>query len=287
MTTKKSQSGCVEYHSRIEELVGCGEDYLVAVGQSCEPTCNISKRSPKRRERAKYVVKVFEEQDLFMVWDCARHREYKSIGAAQSTYSSVASWEDIKWGDSPIIDFYKQIGFGGAERPFEKVLIVRMAFFDQFFLNCEEYMSFNEFDEHFPCNDGNAIKTAHKWATQRIRQRYSTSKLSRDASFSKRVLDAYGYRCAVCGCDIQEMLQAAHEHGYTVAETSYDDPAHGICLCANHHLLYDSGLLIIDLPKKRYMCKAEIRDQKWYAHYSKQEEGRFVERPVLTEEGEE
>ena len=83
------------------------------------------------------------------------------------------------------------------------------------------------------------------------------------------------------------MLQAAHEHGYTVAETSYDDPAHGICLCANHHLLYDSGLLIIDLPKKRYMCKAEIRDQKWYAHYSKQEEGRFVERPVLTEEGEE
>ena len=87
MTTKKSQSGCVEYHSRIEELVGCGEDYLVAVGQSCEPTCNISKRSPKRRERAKYVVKVFEEQDLFMVWDCARHREYKSIGAAQSTYS--------------------------------------------------------------------------------------------------------------------------------------------------------------------------------------------------------
>ena len=88
-------------------------------------------------------------------------------------------------------------------------------------------------------------------------------------------------------CDIKEMLQAAHEHGYTVAETSYDDPAHGICLCANHHLLYDSDLLIIDLPKRRYMCNAEMRDLKWYACYSKKEEGIFVELPAPTEDGNE
>ena len=284
MSTQKSQTGYIKYHTRIKELTGCGEDYLVVTGKNCEPTCNISRRSAKCRQQAKYVIKVFEEQDLFMVWDCARHREYKNIGAAQSAYSSVASWEDIKWSESPIIDFYKQIGFGGAERPYEKVLIVQMSFFDQFFMNCEEYMSFNEFDQHFPRNDDNAIDTAHAWSTPHGRQRYSTSKLSRDASFSKQVLAAYGYRCAVCGCDIKEMLQAAHEHGYTVAETSYDDPAHGICLCANHHLLYDSDLLIIDLPKRRYMCNAEMRDLKWYAHYSEKEEGIFVELPAPTEE---
>jgi hypothetical protein len=285
MRQDKTQTGYTKYQNRIEELTDCREDYLVAVGQNCEPTCNILKRSPKHRERAKYVVKVFEAQDLFMVWDCARHREYKSIGAAQSAYSSVASWEDIKWGESPIIDCYKQIGSGGAERPYEKVLIVRMSFFDQFFMNCEEYMSFNEFDEHFPCNNGNAINAAHKWSTQRVRQRYSTSRLSRDASFSKQVLEAYGYRCAICGCDIREMLQAAHEHGYTVAETSYDDPAHGVCLCANHHLLYDSDMLIIDLPNKSYMCKSEICNRKWYAQYFEKKEGLFVQLPVQGENG--
>ena len=285
MRQDKTQTDYTKYQNRIEELTDCREDYLVAVGQNCEPTCNISKRSLKHRERAKYVVKVFEAQDLFMVWDCARHREYKSIGAAQSAYSSVASWEDIKWGESPIIDCYKQIGSGGAERPYEKVLIVRMSFFDQFFMNCEEYMSFNEFDEHFPCNNGNAINAAHKWSTQRVRQRYSTSRLSRDASFSKQVLEAYGYRCAICGCDIREMLQAAHEHGYTVAETSYDDPAHGVCLCANHHLLYDSDMLIIDLPNKSYMCKSEICNRKWYAQYFEKKEGLFVQLPVQGENG--
>lgn len=285
MRQDKTQTGYTKYQNRIEELTDCREDYLVAVGQNCEPTCNISKRSPKRRERAKYVVKVFEAQDLFMVWDCARHRGYKSIGAAQSAYSSVASWEDIKWGESPIIDCYKQIGSGGAERPYEKVLIVRMSFFDQFFMNCEEYMSFNEFDEHFPCNNGNAINAAHKWSTQRVRQRYSTSRLSRDASFTKQVLEAYGYQCAICGCDIREMLQADHEHGYTVAETSYDDPAHGVCLCANHHLLYDSDMLIIDLPNKSYMCKSEICNRKWYAQYFEKKEGLFVQLPVQGENG--
>ena len=285
MSTQKSQTGYIKYHTRIKELTGCGEDYLVVAGKNCEPTCNISSRYAKCRQQAKYVIKVFEAQDLFMVWDCARHREHKSIGAAQSAYSSVASWEDIKWGESPIIDCYKQIGSGGAERPYEKVLIVRMSFFDQFFMNCEEYMSFNEFDEHFPCNNGNAINAAHKWSTQRVRQRYSTSRLSRDASFSKQVLEAYGYRCAICGCDIREMLQAAHEHGYTVAETSYDDPAHGGCLCANHHLLYDSDMLIIDLPNKSYMCKSEICNRKWYAQYFEKKEGLFVQLPVQGENG--
>lgn len=45
----------------------------------------------------------------------------------------------------------------------------------------------------------------------------------------------YGY----CGPD--QVLEAAHRHGRTVAEGNYFDMADGVCLCANHHRLYDKG----------------------------------------------
>ena len=268
-----------EYWSKIDELTGRGTDYLVSCGTPVKPYCDISKLAGNKS--AKYVVKICWRHDLFIVWDCERHREYSNAGAAQSSYSCGDSWEDIKWNESPILDCYKQMGNRGADKPYEKVTIVRLSFFDEFFANCEEYMSFNEFDNHFPHHDKGAYAAAKNWSSPQKRKRYSTSKLSRDVLFRERVLEAYGYRCAVCGCDIPEMLQAAHEHGHTVVETDHDDPNHGVCLCANHHLMYDSELLEIDIPNRKYQCKAEMHGRKWYSTFSEKEEGRFVDRTEL------
>lgn len=66
-----------------------------------------------------------------------------------------------------------------------------------------------------------------------------------------KVLKMYGNRCAICRCNIIETLQAAHEHGFEPNEANKDDPTHGICLCANHHLMYDRNLLSIDFKKQK------------------------------------
>lgn len=64
-------------------------------------------------------------------------------------------------------------------------------------------------------------------------------------------------RCALCGCEIQEIIQAAHIWG--VAQISKDKSVddnkkfehaisghNGIWLCQNHHRLFDSNIILID-----------------------------------------
>ena len=126
-----------DYHNQIEKLTGCREDYLVVLADTGSlPTFNLSGRSLDEKDRARYVVRIFEDRELFMVWDCVRRREYQDLGAAKSTYSSVSSWEDIQWGSGPIIDFYKHLGNRGSQQPYEKVAIVQLSFFKEFFVIC-------------------------------------------------------------------------------------------------------------------------------------------------------
>lgn len=62
-------------------------------------------------------------------------------------------------------------------------------------------------------------------------------------SFRKKVLEAYKYQCAVCDVKIPALLRAAHiipaVHG------DNDTVQNGICLCANHEIAFDDGLLRI------------------------------------------
>ena len=67
-----------------------------------------------------------------------------------------------------------------------------------------------------------------------------------------------GYkRCALCGCEILELIQGAHIWGVSQIsqEASMDDEAkfkhavdgnNGLWLCQNHHKLFDSNILMLD-----------------------------------------
>ncbi|MEV0881203.1 HNH endonuclease [Micromonospora echinofusca] len=64
------------------------------------------------------------------------------------------------------------------------------------------------------------------------------------AGFRLRLLEAYGRRCAITGCDTEDALQAAHI-------SPYDGPAtnrvtNGLLLRADVHNLFDAGLIWID-----------------------------------------
>lgn len=62
--------------------------------------------------------------------------------------------------------------------------------------------------------------------------------------FRKALLDAYGGRCAVTGCDVETVLEAAHIVGYAGDDTNH--VTNGILLRGDVHTLFDLGLLKIE-----------------------------------------
>ena len=80
----------------------------------------------------------------------------------------------------------------------------------------------------------------------------------RSASYLYNLFSRLGTkRCALCGCEIQEIIQGAHIWGVSqIAKSSeFNDDAkfdhavsghNGLWLCANHHKLFDSNIILFD-----------------------------------------
>jgi hypothetical protein len=62
--------------------------------------------------------------------------------------------------------------------------------------------------------------------------------------FRERLIGAYGARCAITGCDIVDVLEAAHIIPYRGGDTNC--VANGLLLRADLHTLFDLGLLSIE-----------------------------------------
>ena len=70
----------------------------------------------------------------------------------------------------------------------------------------------------------------------------------RDATFPRRVLEAYGHRCAVCEAspqigDERFGLEAAHIRW--IQANGPNDVQNGLCLCRMHHVALDRGALTL------------------------------------------
>lgn len=80
----------------------------------------------------------------------------------------------------------------------------------------------------------------------------------RSASYQYNLFNRLGAkRCALCGCEIPEIIQGAHIWGVSqIAKSSeFDDDAkfghavsghNGLWLCSNHHKLFDSNIILFD-----------------------------------------
>jgi predicted restriction endonuclease len=64
------------------------------------------------------------------------------------------------------------------------------------------------------------------------------------ARFRKRLLTAYDQRCAITGCSVTALLEAAHLFPYKGPDT--DHVVNGILLRADMHTLLDLNLIAID-----------------------------------------
>lgn len=80
--------------------------------------------------------------------------------------------------------------------------------------------------------------------TERRRLVQAVSRLSRQASFRRQVLYAYGHRCAVTGVQLR-LVDAAHILPVG-APGSSDDVQNGLALSPTYHRAFDNGLIYLD-----------------------------------------
>ena len=74
------------------------------------------------------------------------------------------------------------------------------------------------------------------------------SRLTRAANFRRKVLDAYGHRCAVTRMQLR-LVDAAHIVPVAV-EGSTDATTNGIALSSTMHRAFDSGLIFLDRERR-------------------------------------
>jgi hypothetical protein len=89
------------------------------------------------------------------------------------------------------------------------------------------------------------------------RARRAGTALVRDRRFSRRVVNAYGGGCAMCGLSVG-LVQGAHIYP-VAAPGSYDEVWNGLALCGNHHLAFDAHLVGVDVTTSEILLHPTVR----------------------------
>jgi hypothetical protein len=84
------------------------------------------------------------------------------------------------------------------------------------------------------------------------------------AAFRTGLLNAYGGRCAISGCGVVDVLEAAHTRPWS--ETREMDIRCGLLLRADLHTLFDLGLLTID--PETFAVRVHLQDPGEYAAFN-------------------
>ena len=70
-------------------------------------------------------------------------------------------------------------------------------------------------------------------------------RIVRDTEAARRIKRLYGYRCQVCGLRLEgtagPYAEAAHIRPLGAPHDGPDEPGNLLCLCPNHHVLFDHG----------------------------------------------
>lgn len=149
------------------------------------------------------------------------------------------------------------------EKKNETVLLVGE---NKFYDFCSNYIYYL-FGENF-FNDIELGLDSDDAKKQFYRESILYEKKKRDPKFREKILRKFNNTCIVCGCKEMNVLQAAHIK--SVTNGGDDSEENGYCLCANHHLLFDSCKLIIDMESKKFSCNntTEI-NSSWYKNAKK------------------
>lgn len=85
--------------------------------------------------------------------------------------------------------------------------------------------------------------------------------------FRNQLLERFDGRCAISGCNIPELLEAAHILPYRGEE--FNHPSNGLLLRTDLHTLFDWGVLLIDPETLEIWVDAKIKDPNYRKFHGK------------------
>lgn len=83
------------------------------------------------------------------------------------------------------------------------------------------------------------------------------------AKFRRSLITAYGARCAITGCPVVSLLEAAHITPYLGPDTN--SISNGLLLRADLHTLWDLGLIAVDLATSALWVSPDVNDPTYQA----------------------
>lgn len=81
------------------------------------------------------------------------------------------------------------------------------------------------------------------------------------STFRKNLMVAYGNACAITGCNLPAVLEAAHVHPYKGEHTN--DVSNGLLLRADIHTLFDLGLIAIESKTMAVRVSPELKNSEY------------------------
>lgn len=250
----------------VERFV-CQTNVNVYIGQSSCAKCQINKEHIEDVD----LVIVYDKSDaVFIAWNTAVHRKlHAGIKVTLSIGKSV-----IRKNKADRIEFVKRYlsGTNNQNGTVEHVAIIPkdqlFNFLEYFETYCENFEIANDLDESMQAFQ-RKVDEVNKWR--------------RDPKFREHVLKKYNLTCIVCGNRDTHILEAAHI--IAVGEGGNDDADNGICLCANHHKMYDAALINIDLEAGRFQYNGDISlHTTWYNEAQKRDFQLFLQKEKGTNE---
>ena len=242
------------------------EKVICCVGNG-ELAYNISN---EKVDNAIMAVYMHEGYRIAVTWNLKRRRDFKR---EVKLLSLSKTWEDFDIEQGKIVAEYKRMGTDlGA--PYEKVLVMDIGTLDTILEELYVMLKVNPYDIEFPAEINNSLEE-YDLPEEEIRKKVSTDRWERNRLFRKSVLNAYGKMCAICRCSEEKILEAAHIKA--VSDGGNDKPINGVCLCANHHLMFDKKLITIDFNNSRIeRVEDSVKSMPWYPVFINKYRGKML-----------
>lgn len=227
----------------------------VYIGQSTQSKCTLDKNQFFKND----IILIFSSFiHKFIVWNVKIH---EGLHAGQTVTLSVNEHSTRKVSSNEISPLFHPLnGTNRAEARNETVIIVPEQRLYDFISSIETYLI-------------NGFEVDHLVSTQlyKVERVFdSIIRPRRDPEFRNKILSRYHQTCVVCGEKEPAVLEAAHI--VAVKDGGNDNADNGVCLCSNHHKMYDAGIIDIDLEKG--VCSLQdgySQDVAWYKELRERE----------------
>ncbi|MCD7805145.1 MAG: HNH endonuclease [Oscillospiraceae bacterium] len=217
-----------------------------------------------KTDLAIYLNRKFE---IAVAWDIEHRRKNNTF---VKTCSLSRKWDELIPDGDGFHIVCKKMGTR-KESPLEKVLVMSIDYLEVNYRQVWEILkvasdSSRSFDEY-------NTQTLEVWEGDRCSEIIMRKK--RDWKFRNSILKAYQNQCAICRCSADAVLQAAHIK--SVKSGGSDNVNNGICLCANHHLMFDHRLISFDWDSRTLKdVDDSVKNMPWYCEFITKYQGRIL-----------